>query len=259
MDTKNTIITNNDISLLEEVIARYGRIVTFVQLYEILKLKHSLAEARNRVARLAKMGWLIRLKKGLYLVITDIASLSSEDVSLFSISQAFNKNSYISFENALAYHGMFDQMLSTVGAVTFARARSYKVKSTEFRFFKIKNSLYFGFSEERSDIGIVNIAGKEKALLDMLYFRSNAYYAGLVWEKLQEYKKTIDFTLLKKYTEKFSDDVIRQIGFFLDRLDIGTDDLSRVIHGKRSYSRMTKGAKVFDAKWRLFFENSIIG
>lgn len=258
MVTKNIMLSKRDAGLLEEVIVRYGRIVSFEQVKEAFKKAYSEARIKARVSLLTELGWLVRLKKGLYAVVTDIGSLSSNDISVYTMSQALNKDSYISFESALQYRGMFDQMLSTIGAVTFKRARLYTIKDTRIKFFKIKEALYFGFSEERSDIGLVNIARKEKALLDILYFRSNRYYTSLVWEKLREYKRMIDFDLLKQYTLKFNMDVIRQTGFFLDRLEIKTDDLLRVVAGKKSYSRMTKESKEFNAKWRLYFDHSII-
>lgn len=258
MVTKYTILSRKDSKLLEGAILKYGRIASFDQLYEILKSDYSLAEARNRIAMLAKLGWLIRIKRGFYVVVTDIGSLSTEGVSYYAISQALNRDSYISFESALQYHGMFDQMLSTIGAVTFRRARHYRVRDTEIRFFRIKKDLYFGFSEERSDIGLVNMASREKSLLDILYFRSNTYYASLVWEKLRENKDNINMSLLKEYAAKFTLDVIRQIGFFLDRLNVGTDDLRKLVRNKGGYSRMTKDSKIFDSKWRLYFEDSVI-
>lgn len=258
METKNIMLSRKDATLIEDVIVRYGRIVTFGKLRQAFRKEYSLAETRNRVSFLSKQGWLVRIKRGLYLVVTDIGSLSSGDISSFTIAQALNKDSYISFENALQYHGMFDQMLSSVGAVTFKRARKYKIKDTQVRFFKIKKKLFFGFSDEKSDIGLVNIAQKEKALIDILYFRSNFYYANLVWEKLNDYKQKIDFNLLKKYATKFNLDVVRQIGFFLDRLGLDVSDLEKIIKGKLSYSKMTKDSKEFSAKWRLYFEHSIV-
>lgn len=258
MVTKNIILSKKDANLLEDTIVRYGRIVSFDQIKEVFKKAYSTAKLKNRISLLAQLGWLIRFKKGLYAVVTDIGSLSASDISVYTICQALNKDSYVSFESALQHHGMFDQMLSTVGAVTFKRARTYKIKDTQIKFFKIKKELYFGFSQERSDIGLVNIAKKEKALLDILYFRSNQYYASLVWEKLKSYKNMLDFDLLKQYAAKFNLDVIRQIGFFLDQLRIETRDLLKTISGKTSYSRMTKKSKNFNAKWRLYFDHSII-
>jgi predicted transcriptional regulator of viral defense system len=258
METKNIMLSKKDAGLLEEVIVRYGRIVSFDQLKSVFSKSYSATKIRNRFSILAKLGWLVRLKKGLYAVVTDIGSLASNDISLYTICQALNKDSYISFESALQYHGMFDQMLSTTTAVTFKRVRKYKIKDADVRFFKIKKELYFGFTQERSDIGLVNIAQKEKALLDILYFRSNQYYSSLIWEKLSVYKRTMDFNLLKQYARKFNLDVIRQVGFFLDLLGVDTRDLLKMVSGKTSYSRMTKESKVFNAKWRLYIDHSIV-
>lgn len=44
----------------------------------------------------------------------------------------------------------------------------------------------------------------------------------------------------------------------MDRLEIKTDDLLKVVAGKKSYSRMTKESKEFNAKWRLYVDHSII-
>ena len=255
---KNTILSKNDANLLEEAIVHYGRIVSFEQLKQVFRKDYSVQEIKNRVSLLAKLGWLIRIKRGLYVVITDISTLAFNDISVNTIAQTLNKDSYISFENALQYHGMFDQMLASVHAVTFKRARKYKIQNTEIRFFKIKKELYFGFSSQRSDVGLVNIASKEKTILDMLYFRSNAYNISLIWEKLSEYKKDFDFGLMRQYAKKFNLTVIRQIGFFLDRLNIDSEDLHKVIAGKNSYGKMTKECMDFDAKWRLYFDRKVI-
>lgn len=258
METKTILLSKKDAELLEKTIVKYGRIVDFKQINQIFKKEYSLAELKNRLSKLAKIGWLLRIKKGLYVIITDIANLNSNDISSYTLCQVLNKDSYISFENALQFHGMFDQMLSTVGAVTFKRARKYKIKDTEIKFFKIKKELYFGFNQERSDIRLVNIAQKEKAILDILYFRSNEYYASLIWEKLSEYKDDFDFNLMKNYAKKINLDIIRQIGFFLDKLDINTEDLIKIVKNKTSYSKMTKDSQQFNSKWRLYFDNRII-
>jgi len=255
---KNTILSKKDANLLGEVIVSYGRIVSFGQLKQVFRKDYSAQEIKNRVSLLSKLGWLIRIKRGLYVVITDISTLAFNDVSANTIAQTLSKDSYISFENALQYHGMFDQMLASVYAVTFKRARKYKIQNTEIRFFKIKKELYFGFSSQRSDIGVVNIASKEKAILDMLYFRSNAYNVSLIWEKIREYKKDFDFDLMREYAKKFNLTVIRQVGFFLDRLNIDAEDLHKEIAGKNSYGKMTKECRDFNAKWRLYFDHKLI-
>ncbi|MFH1553160.1 MAG: hypothetical protein ABID83_05965 [Candidatus Omnitrophota bacterium] len=258
MATKNTILSKKDASLIEDLIVNYGRIVSFDQVKEVFSKKYTETSLKRRVSFLTKLGWFVRLKRGFYVIVTDIGSLSANDISVYTMCKALNKDSYVSFENALQYHGMFDQMLSGVGAVTFSRARRYKVKEIQIRFFKIKKELYFGFSEERADIGLVNIAEKEKALLDILYFRSSQYHANLIWEKLKNHKGIIDFELLKRYALKFNLGIVRKIGFFLDHLGVETEDLKKRVSGQKSYSKMTNKAKNFNAKWRLYVEDSVI-
>ncbi|MCX5782431.1 MAG: hypothetical protein NT145_06990 [Elusimicrobia bacterium] len=258
MGTSNTILSGNDAKFLEEAIVRYGRIVSFEQLRDLLKDKYrSIQTIKDRISFLLKSGWLVRIKKGLYVVITDLSSLAFNDISGMAIAQALNRQSYISFENALQYHGMFDQMLSTVDAVTFVRARKYEMQNIQIRFFKIKKDLYFGFSEQHSDKGLVNVANKEKAILDMLYFRSNSYTISLVMEKLKDHKQDIDFLLLKEYALKFGAGIIRKIGFLLDVVGVNTDDLHKKVAGKNSYDRLTKGSKKFNAKWRIYFDDKL--
>lgn len=258
MVTKNTILSKKDAACLEDLIARNGRIVSFDQVKQVFSNRYQESSISKRVSFLADNGWLIRLKKGLYVVITDIGELSANNISMYTMVQALNSESYVSFENALRYHGMFDQMLSSVCAVTFGRARKYKVKKILIRFCHIKEELYFGFSEQKADIGIVNVAEKEKALLDLLYFRSSRYYMSLVWEKLREYEQDIDFKKLKKYALKFNLTVIRKAAFFLDTLGIATDELQARVSGETSYSRMTKDSQQFNSKWRLYFDENII-
>jgi len=259
MVMKNIILSGKTAKLLERLVINYGRVVSFEQIKNVFKKAYSEAEIKNKVSKLAKIGWLVRFKKGLYGVVTDIGSLSVNNISDYTICNALNKNSYIAFESALQFHGMFDQMLSGTSAITYKRARKYKIKETTIRFFKIKKDLYFGFSREKAGaIGQVNIACKEKAILDILYFRSNAYYAGLVWSTLVKYKRNFDFSLMKMYSKKFNLNVIRQTGFFLENLGIDAENLAKIVSGKTSYGRMTRESRDYNAKWRLYFDRSVI-
>ncbi len=157
----------------------------------------SLEAVRKRVAAMSQAGWLIRLKKGLYLVVTDISTLGFMDISELVIAQSLNSDSYISFESDLQYHGMFDQMLSRIDAVTTRTTKTYQVQKTTYSFSCVKEEFYFGFTEVLINNQKVNVAEKEKAILDMLYFRSSDYVVNLVVEKLTDYHDQFDFEKLK--------------------------------------------------------------
>ncbi|MCD6570734.1 MAG: hypothetical protein J7L53_08545 [Deltaproteobacteria bacterium] len=51
---------------------------------------YSATKIRNRFSLLAKIGWLIRLKKGLYVVVADIGSLTSNDISVYTMRPLHN-------------------------------------------------------------------------------------------------------------------------------------------------------------------------
>jgi len=258
MVTKNTILSQKELILLEEAILQYGRIVSFNNLAGIFSQTYKGGEIKKRISLLSKRGWLVRIKRGLYIVITDISTLGFSDLSELVISQTLNKDSYISFENALQHYGMFDQMLASIEAVTYKRARDYTVQSKEYRFSHIKKDLYFGFTKVTIQGREVQIAEKEKALLDMLYFRTSVYNVDMVLEKLREYKEEIDFEKLKKYARMFSLSMMREIGFLLDNLGVETEDLLMFNKTEKGYSKMTKSSTVFNAKWRLYYDSDII-
>jgi len=259
MVTTNTILSQKDLSLLENVIIKFGRIVSFDQIQDVAGETYSRAQLRNRIALLAKKGWLLRLKKGFYLVITNISTLGFNDVSEYIIAQALNTNSYISFENALQYCSMFDQGLSTVNSVTTSRARTYAVgERTRYRFSHIEESLYFGFTQVFINGKNINMAEKEKALLDLLYFRHTSMTMDIVLEKLRDYKHSLDFQKLKEYAKRYSLSMVREIGFLLDQIDVNTADLYTARIKENSYSKISREAQTFNAKWRLYYDNRFI-
>jgi predicted transcriptional regulator of viral defense system len=260
MKTRNTILSQKDLDFLEAIVLRHGKIVTFEQIYQSLAQNTSRGAARARVAGLTEAGWLVRLKKGLYLVVTDISTLGFADVSELVIAQSLNPDSYISFEAALQHHGMFDQLLSRIDVVTTGVTKTYQVLQTTYSFSSIKAELYFGFASETINKQNVNVAEKEKAILDLLYFRSSAYATSLVMEKLKEYQDQFDFKKLTDYSVRFSLGMVRKTGFLLDHLGVDTSEL--FLHSqvkKNTYSRLTSDAAQFNAKWRLYYDPQLIG
>jgi predicted transcriptional regulator of viral defense system len=202
---------------------------------------------------------LIRLKRGMYLVVTDLSSLAAGYVSNFVISNALNSKSYVSFANALNWYGMFDQLTESVDAVTSARARKYRFQNTEFRFFRVKEELFFGFSQVRVNGKNVNIADREKIVLDYLFLRRNAVTVSLVFEKLKEHKDAFDFSKMMTYVKVYNLTVQRNLGFLLDAIGVSTDSLYEIVRKKNiGYSKMHAKAKAFNAKWRLYYDHGVI-
>jgi len=92
---KNTILSEKDAKIIEEVILKFGRIVSTNNLMKVFTNEYSKASAHNRIQTLYKAGWFLRIKKGLYLIIDNLSSRSLNDISIFLIAQGINKDSYV--------------------------------------------------------------------------------------------------------------------------------------------------------------------
>lgn len=258
MATMSTILSKKDAQLLEQAIGQYGHIASFDDLKQVFKGEYKDSEIKQKIARLAKRGWLIRVKKGLYVVISDLTSLSSNNISLLRISNALNNNSYISLSSALQYYGLVDQLLQSVEAVTNARARQYRFQDFTFAFSKVQDDFYFGFSEKRVEGKLVKIADLEKAVLDYLYLKKDTYSLNLLWEKLTEHTDEFDFKKLQEYALRCNLTIRRATGFLFDQLGASSHGLHAAVKNHKGYSRLTVGSKDFNAKWRLYYDHRII-
>ena len=259
MAQKNTILSKTDSRLLEEVVLAHGQIANTSQLHKAFAQAYSRrSDRKKRISFLARVGWLVRVKRGLYLVVTDLSALTAGNVSNFVISNALNNKSYISFANALNWYGMFDQLTKSVDAVTSTRARNYRFQNMEFRFFRVKEKLFFGFAKERANGKIVNIAEREKIILDYLSLRRNAATVSLIFEKLKEHKDAFKFSKMIEYAKAYNLTTQRNLGFLLDAVDVSTEALYEITSKKKTgFSKMHAKAKTFNAKWRLYYDPGV--
>jgi predicted transcriptional regulator of viral defense system len=256
----NTVLSQRDSQLLEQAVLKHGQIADMSQLDEIFQSAYSRnSDRKRRISLLAKAGWFVRIRRGLYLIVTDLSARTTGSLSYLVISNALNSRSYISFANALNWHGTFDQLTKTVDAITTARPRNYRFQNTVFRFLKVEEKLYFGFAGQRVDGKIVNIGEIEKVILDYLFLRRNAATLSLVVEKLREYQSKFDFAKMVEYGKAYNITVQRNLGFLLDSIGVSSDALYEGARGNRKgFSKMHPGAKTFNAKWRLYYDPGII-
>lgn len=255
---KSTILSEKDANIIEKVILQFGRIVSSEDLMTVFEKEYSSASAHNRIQTLNRAGWFLRIKKGLYLVIDSLTSRSISDMSLLAVAQALNQDSYVSLDWALNYYQMFDQYSKNVISINNKISRTYIFGDNEYRFVKISKKYYFGFTQVRQDGKLINIATKEKALLDYLYLDNSYYAASLVFEKLRDYKAEIDFEKLEEYAMRSSISIQRKVGWLLDQIGFDSGRLLKNIKSNKGFSRFTKESKTFNAKWRLYYDDRII-
>lgn len=122
----------------------------------------------GKVNRLEKLGDVIRLKKGLYLV---SPSVSRETVSPFLIANHLYGPSYVSMESALRYYGLIPEAVYEIISITTGIARKYINDIGSFRYVHSDASYYSVGVTMRQESGIsFQIASPEKALCDKIVF-----------------------------------------------------------------------------------------
>ena len=254
---KRTILSEKESRLIEDLVVKYGVVITFKQFQSLLSSKIGFQAIKNLANKLVRNGWLVRIKKGIY-AIASLESRGFAAIPIFKIAQILMQNSYISFEAALQHHGMFDQYLKTIVSVSIKRYSVKEIQGIEYKFVSTKKSLFYGWQDERVENYLVKMASAEKALLDMLCFKRAPYSIDLVMEKLKEYKDSLDFKRLNELCKKQSITVKRIVGFLLDRLKVDSSELYSFIRNIKNSSSMTRDSEKFDAKWRLYYREQFV-
>lgn len=253
----HTILSIKQSQLLERLIVKHGQIVTSRDIFNEAEDNGHNQQTKNVITKLVKNGWLIRIKNGLYAV-SDLSSRGFLSLSFYAVAGLLVKDSYVSFESALQYHGLFDQMTEKIISVSLKKFKTRSINQTEYSFIKTKEKLFFGWQEVIVDNHSVKIATPEKALLDMINFHKSKYAVDLVIEKIQNHQDDLTFSRMIEYSKNFSEVTIKTIGFIFDLLRIDSAPVYKLIEQsiktKQSTHRMLAGDKKFNAKWRLYYD-----
>jgi predicted transcriptional regulator of viral defense system len=249
---KQTILSTQQSILLEDLIIHYNHVATSEQIYAHSSAMWGKQEAKNEITKLTRNGWLIRVKRGLY-AISDLSNRGFLSLSPYVVSHLLVNDSYVSFESALAYHGMFDQLTSKSISIARKQYKSVKVQTVEYAFVKVLAKWYFGWQDMSIDNIVIRIATPEKALIDMIQFHKSKYTIDLVVEKLVLYKGSLDIQKMIDYLSKMSLTTIKIFGLLFDLLGIDSGNLYSQVRLKGTHWMFSDDAK-FDSKWRLYYD-----
>jgi len=105
----------------------------------------------------------LKVRNGLYALRAD---LPTEE----AIANRLYAPSYISFEYAMARHGIIPEAVYAITSATTRITREFIVNNKSFVYCRIKKQAYRGYKTEKIEGITVLIAEPEKALADYLYF-----------------------------------------------------------------------------------------
>lgn len=249
-----TVLNETQRTFLEDILAEFGSVVSYEQIAPYIPYQEDVAK-RRFVSQLSRAGWLVRIKKGLYQVAADIGSLGTLTISRYAIAQHLLPGSYVSFEAALQFHGLHDQLLQTTTSVGLQQRASVTLAGYTYRFVKSTERYFFGFDEHRLDGQPVRIATVEKALIDMVQFHRSSYSADRVLEILSESQDDVDQQRLTGYLLRANLTTQRVFGLLFDHLDLPYDkQLEESARSSSAASRAEPHGQEYNAKWRLYYD-----
>lgn len=92
---------------------------------------------------------------------------------LFFVANKIYSPSYISFESALAFHGLIPEGVYTITSATSIKTNNFKTSRGEFDYHKINPSLLFGYELISFGNKLTKVADPAKAILDFFYINSH--------------------------------------------------------------------------------------
>ena len=242
-----------DLLMIEKILVTKGRIITREQLSLYLK---KYKDKNKKISSLISKGLLVKLKRGTY-YISKIGSLGYTSISNYILANTIGEQSFVSFEGALKYHGLFNQGLRKYKSISLKQYLTKTLEGTIYEYINVKEEQYFGLNLEKVDGGNAKIALKERALLDILEYKRSINTVSLVLEKLIEYNTEIDIQLLVKYALHYSQTTTKTLGLLLDIAHIDSTGLEKYIN-KKSTSRMLNTSDMFSNRWRLYYDSILL-
>ena len=220
------------------------------------RLSHSgksiftLEDIRNEVTnpsafagRLVRKKWLVRVKRGLYLLAPLEAGETGADshtVHSFLIASHLTSPYYIGYWSALNYHGLTETVPPGVYVATTKALHDKIILHRTYIMVSVSLGNFFGLDEARIEERYVKISNPEKTLVDCL---DHPEHCGGVGESARAFFSgaTIDMKKLLRYARKMKNrTILKRLGFLAESLDI--PDIAASI--KRS--ELSKGYSILD-------------
>lgn len=173
------------------------------------------------LSRLENSGWIERIEKGKYMVVPLGAKKGEYTINEFVIGSQLVGPSAVSYWSALNYHGLTEQIPTTVFLQTTSRKKKQKLEifGVRYQVVRIKDEKFFGVEKEWIEGFQVGITDREKTIVDCL---DKPEYCGGVIEVAKALKNNeFDLQKLSEYAVMIKNTgVIRRLGYLCDLLGL---------------------------------------
>lgn len=245
---------------LSELIRRSKGTISVAEAADILRMTP--INAAKILSRLARKGWLSRVKRGLYVPVpleSRTSDIPFEDP--WPIAERVYAPCYIGGWSAAEYWDLTEQIFSTVVVMTTQRPRNRKqfIKGTNFLIRTVSEETLFGLKAIWRGQVKVSVSDPTRTIIDMLNVPRIGGGLRPIVDMLRNYlrSKYCDTELLFKYSDQLGNGaVFKRLGYLLERL---SPEERSIINAFRT--RLTKGnAMIYPGlgagrlitRWRLW-------
>ena len=217
---------------------------------------------------LVKQGWLIRLEKGLYLIVPFEAGQEGRwTPDPFVLASKLISPYCISHWSAASFWGWTEQLPSTIFVSSPSRkfVNEKTILNITFRFVKISKDKFFGICDEWVSNKKIKFSDKEKTIVDIL---DRPNFAGGIKEIAKCLRnafnmKQLNPQILTDYISKVGNKVIfKRLGYICEVLGLFSQDWRNTWKEliSRGYSKLdptvTKKESKFNSTWHLIINVS---
>ncbi len=236
-------------------------VADFMRFYKI-----SASYARKMISELVRTGWLIRIAKGQYQLLSAKTGLDPFPMGdkFVLACQAF-PDGFIAYGSAAEHHGLSLQVFNSVVIANTERSGMRDIGRLSVQLVKVAPTNYLGFQSLNRGPS-VKVATLERTLIDCVDRPDLAGGISDLVELLERGKKRADIEkvidLLGSYSSK---SLIKKVGFLLEQFDYPlteaqTERLLTMSSGVKAYLfsiRLPGTSKTkYSKKWRLIVNAS---
>ena len=164
-------------------------------------------ELSVQLSRWVRSGRLIQLRRGVYAIAKPYRKTEPHP---FLVANTLRKNSYVSLQSALAFHGLIPEYVPVCTSVTTGRSEQLETALGTYNYRRIKPDYFFGFGQQEvAPDQHAFVAVAEKALLDLVYLTPGADTDSYLRELRLQHTETIDGETLEKLADRIGKPKLR--------------------------------------------------
>jgi len=192
-------------------------------IFSIDDIKKDIENPKNFLDKLIRKKWILKIRRGVYAIVPlDAGERGSSSYTLhsFVIASLLTDQYYIGYFSALNYHGLTEQIPSSVYIATPKFRHSRKILDTKFVFVTIPIRKMFGTVESTIESRKVKISSPEKTIVDCLDHPEHSGGVEEIAKSLYFARDEINPETLVKHAKKLGNSaVIKRLGYLAETMD----------------------------------------